>query len=137
MTEENVTSDNITDQQIDDHLQLAQLVNTLSAEFDQICIQRHNDGAVKYGAFSFMGKDMLEEAIAEVADLANYARYAYIKIRMMQLTLQQHMEEFEAWRQSVITNKEADAPVRNTRPLIPSMDLPHDRPEHGFRPHGG
>src|SRR5882762_10979183 len=50
-----------------------------------LVISRHNEGGVKYGAFSFMGKNMYEEAAAELADLCNYARYAYIKLRLIEM----------------------------------------------------
>lgn len=115
-----VTRENITDEQIDAHLELTQTVNQLSAEFNQLCQQRHIDGAQKYGSFSFLGKNMIQEAGAELADLCNYARYCYIKLRLMELQIASHAEEFEAWRQSMLAAKEAP-----------------ERPQHGFTPNGG
>jgi hypothetical protein len=66
---------------------LADLVQKLSEEFDTQTIERHKLGAEKYGPFAFFNKDMFEEAMAEVLDLSNYARYAYIKLRLIQLQL--------------------------------------------------
>jgi len=66
-------------------MSLGNLVNMISGEFDHLVISRHNEGGVKYGAFSFMGKNMYEEAAAELADLCNYARYAYIKLRLIEM----------------------------------------------------
>lgn len=103
-------------EEAEQQFQLTVLVNQLSAEFDMACQQRHNEGATKYGPFAFMGKDMMQEAMDEVLDLSNYARYCYIKLRMMQLTLKEHQQEFEAWRQSMMAAKEAP---------------------HGFTPNGG
>lgn len=97
---------------------LIEEINDLSIEFGNLCQQRHMDGAAKYGAFAFMGKDMIREAGEELADLANYARYAYIKLRLMELTITENQAEFDAWRQSMVT----EAP---------------ERPQHGFTPNGG
>jgi len=66
---------------------IGELVNMISNEFDHLVITRHNEGADKYGPFSFMGKNMYEEAAAELADLCNYARYAYIKLRMLEMQM--------------------------------------------------
>lgn len=107
----------MTDMELTPEQELNHLVNALSAEFDALCQERHNLGATKYGPFAFLGKDMMEEAMAEVLDLSNYARYCFIKLRMMQIQIQTHQQEFDAWRQSMIAAKEA--------------------PLHGFTPTGG
>lgn len=64
-----------------------ELMNELSAEFDSLCVKRHVEGQKKYGTFSFLGKDMMEEAIAELIDGSNYLRYQFIKLRMIQMML--------------------------------------------------
>jgi hypothetical protein len=56
-------------------------------EFDHRTLDRHSVGQMKYGAFSFLEKDMIEEAILEALDFANYMRYAFIKLRMIQMAL--------------------------------------------------
>lgn len=66
-----------------------ELMNQLAADFDIVCMDRHQLGQDKYGPFSFLGKDMIEEAIAEIIDMSNYARYQYIKLRMLQMYLAQ------------------------------------------------
>jgi hypothetical protein len=63
----------------------AELINELSVEFDVQTLERHQVGQEKYGAFSFLGKDMFQEAMNEILDMANYARYQYIKLRMLQM----------------------------------------------------
>lgn len=63
------------------------LINELSEEFDQKTLERHELGQDKYGKFSFLGKDMFEEAILECLDTANYMRYQYIKLRMLQMAI--------------------------------------------------
>ncbi len=60
------------------------MINDLSAEFDQLIFDRHTVGQQKYGQLSFLGKDMFLEAFQELADTANYVRYQYIKLRMLQ-----------------------------------------------------
>ena len=59
-------------------------MQALSEEFDSTCAERHEMGAEKYGALKFVEKDTFQEMIEEIVDLANYARYTYIKLRMMQ-----------------------------------------------------
>jgi len=41
-------------------------------------------GEKKYGPGTWLGVDNLEMAIEEIIDLANYARFAFIKLRMLQ-----------------------------------------------------
>src|SRR6201995_2650751 len=63
------------------------LIKEYSAEFDEQCLNRHTTGQAKYGQFSFLGKDMIEETLAEIVDMANYARYQFIKLRLLQLAM--------------------------------------------------
>ncbi len=65
------------------------LMNELSIEFDAQSVERHAFGQAKYGPFSFLGKDMIQEAIFETIDTSNYMRYQYIKLRMIQMYLAQ------------------------------------------------
>lgn len=65
----------------------AEYIAALSTEFDTMCQQRHDMGAKKYGPVKFLEVNSLEMAAEEVIDLANYARYTYIKIRMLVDTL--------------------------------------------------
>lgn len=65
----------------------AELINLLSAEYDRRLVERHEAGQEKYGTFSFLEKDMIEEALQELLDFSNYMRYGYIKLRMTQLAL--------------------------------------------------
>jgi len=129
MTDENTTKVRVSE------TGLAEIVEKLSAEFDHRVIDRHRLGAEKYGPFSFFNKDMFEEACQEVLDLANYARYSYIKLRLTQLQIAEEYTEFMQWRErkeSEYTPDGGNAPQVNTRPMIPSMDLPPT----GFRGHG-
>jgi hypothetical protein len=64
--------------------QIAAELHGYSIEFDELCAARHQLGAEKYGPGKFLTVDTIEEALSEIADLANYARYTYIKLRMLQ-----------------------------------------------------
>jgi hypothetical protein len=59
--------------------------------FDQLCQQRHDKGREKYGTFTFIQMPTIEMAMGEVIDLANYARYTFIKLYL----LQQQIEEIQ------------------------------------------
>jgi hypothetical protein len=50
-------------------------------------------GADKYGPYKFLSADTLEEAMAEVVDLGNYAHMTYVKLwllnrRVAQMTVE-------------------------------------------------
>lgn len=71
----NLNSPDLTDDQV---------VALLADEFDQFCIARHLDGAAQYGATGFMKNNMFQMIIEELADAANYIRYQYIKMRLLE-----------------------------------------------------
>jgi hypothetical protein len=64
--------------------ELVDSINQYSQDFDRLTQQRHDDGEQKYGPGTWLGIDTLQHAIDEVLDLANYARFTYIKLRMLQ-----------------------------------------------------
>lgn len=59
-------------------------IQRFADEFTELCQERHRRGAEKYGPTKFLDVDTLEEAVFELADLANYARYTFIKVRALQ-----------------------------------------------------
>jgi hypothetical protein len=71
---------------------LTGIIAALSREFDEVTQQRHKAGALKYGPGKFLTVDTLQEACDEVADLANYARYTYIKLRLLQESIMRQVE---------------------------------------------
>lgn len=71
----------------------AQLIANFSEEFDEECINRHAMGAEKYGPGKFLTVDTLEEAMAEIVDMANYMRYTFIKLRLLQESIMQALPE--------------------------------------------
>lgn len=58
-----------------------------ATEFDAKCIERHEMGAKKYGPVKFMEIDTPEMVIEELIDAANYLRYMYIRMRVIQEAL--------------------------------------------------
>lgn len=60
------------------------LLEKYSREFDDLVSSRHNMGAEKYGPGKFLNVDTMQEALYELADMANYARYTFIKVRALQ-----------------------------------------------------
>jgi hypothetical protein len=63
---------------------IAAQLTAYSYEFDQSCEDRYRMGAEKYGPGKFLAVDTIAEALAEIVDLANYARFTFIKLRMLQ-----------------------------------------------------
>lgn len=68
-------------------MSIPELIRDFSAEFDAVCEARHLEGQQKYGVFTFLEKDMIEETIKEITDASNYLRYMFIKLRLLQLAL--------------------------------------------------
>ena len=56
----------------------------MNDDFERLMQERHEMGAKKYGPVKFMEVDSLEEATEELVDFANYIRYTYIKVRLLQ-----------------------------------------------------
>ena len=59
-------------------------IQQYSLDFDELCQRRHVMGSERYGPVKFMEVDTVEMAIEEIADMTNYLRYFYIKLRLMQ-----------------------------------------------------
>lgn len=57
---------------------------------------RLSKGEEQYGALAFLSVDTLEEAMQEVLDLANYARFTYIKLFLLQEYIDKVQKEHPA-----------------------------------------
>lgn len=64
-------------------MSIADRIQELNEEFDQRTFERHEMGEEKYGAGTWLGVDTIESAMEEVLDLANYARYTYVKLGLL------------------------------------------------------
>lgn len=62
-------------------------IQVLSEEFDELCQKRYNMGEQKYGAGTWLGVDNAEMAIEELIDMANYLRFMFVRLRLVQETL--------------------------------------------------
>lgn len=62
---------------------LAHRIQQCSVLFDEQCNKRHEAGAAEYGPVEFLKRNTLEMAMEEVIDLANYARYTFIKLALL------------------------------------------------------
>ena len=62
-------------------------LSVASDAFDAMVRDRHLMGAEKYGPVKFLEIDSVEMALEEVADLANYARYTFIKLWLLRDSL--------------------------------------------------
>jgi hypothetical protein len=86
----------------------AELLEEANGSFDKACQDRHAAGAKKYGSISFFDKNTVEEAMDEVVDMANYMRYTYVKLYIMNVQLD-----------ATLGVREAEEPFR---PSVPDMD---------------
>jgi len=74
--------------------ELIEVMQELASDFDQMCDDRWAMGAQQYGQFAFLGNDMIQFMIEELADTVNYCRAQAIKLRL----LQQALVESEAFK---------------------------------------
>lgn len=65
----------------------AQILNGLADEFREFCQARHDVGAKEYGPTKFLSNNMFRMIAEEMADISNYCMYEYIKLRLMEGTL--------------------------------------------------
>lgn len=72
---------------------LADLIQKASDDFDRRTSERHEMGAQKYGPLKFLGANVIEEAMEELLDLSNYARYMYIKLALMNERIDEELGE--------------------------------------------
>jgi len=68
-------------------------VERASESFDQLTMARHEMGAETYGPVKFMEIDSIEMALEEIADLANYARYTFIKLYLVQQAMAKQLDK--------------------------------------------
>jgi hypothetical protein len=60
------------------------VLNELLAECDKVADARYEAGQRKYGPNKYLDIDTLQHAVDEVVDLLNYARFTYVKLRLLQ-----------------------------------------------------
>jgi hypothetical protein len=63
------------------------IIVLLLEEYNQSAAKRHEMGSRKYGENTFLTIDTIQHAIDEVLDLGNYAKYTYVKLRLLQMGL--------------------------------------------------
>src|SRR5260370_482448 len=51
--------------------------------FDKACAEKYQVGKQNYGAFAFIENPTLQMAMDEIVDLANYARFTFIKLALL------------------------------------------------------
>lgn len=56
----------------------------LAEEYENLRQSRHAMGQEKYGPFSFLERDTVQDVLEEIADAGNYLLYLYIKIRLIE-----------------------------------------------------
>ncbi len=67
-----------------DSVVTAETLERLNLEFFELCEQRHNTGADEYGPLKFLDVNLPEFIYEELADFANYARFLFIRVRLLE-----------------------------------------------------
>jgi hypothetical protein len=86
---------------------LADVIEVYSASFDKLCQERHEGGLAEYGAFTFMGNDVVRMMMEELADTANYCRMQFIKLMMLQHALEEQTESLGDEEQNITIGLES------------------------------
>jgi hypothetical protein len=60
----------------------------LESDFVEMILSRGRQGALDYGEFAFMRNNTFEMLYEELADICNYCRFTYIKLRLFQEAIQ-------------------------------------------------
>lgn len=60
--------------------EIRQLLAAADQAFLDASQQRLSKGEAQYGSTAFLSVDTIEEAMAEIVDLSNYARFTFIKL---------------------------------------------------------
>ena len=76
--------------------QLRSLLSDADEAFIVQCSDRMELGKEKYGPAKFLGVDTLQEAMDEVIDLANYARMTFVKLYLLQGSIQKIVSKHPA-----------------------------------------
>jgi hypothetical protein len=93
----------------------AELLTQYSREFDEMCEERYKAGAERYGPGKFLMVDTFEEALQEIADLVNYARFTFIKLRLLQEAISDAAKETGALGTDGFMRARDATSVRETR----------------------
>lgn len=77
--------------------ELTDMVATAFQQFDQMTVERHLKGQTEYGQYTFLGegKNLIGEAMEEIADASNYLRYLFAKLYILDQVLAKALEDEE------------------------------------------
>jgi hypothetical protein len=96
-------------------------LQALSNEFDQFCYERYKAGEEEYGPIAFFKNPVIQMAAEELADIVNYARFAYIKLRTMEEALLEHGIDLSA--ELVVQTRENNEVSHGSASFVPSKEI--------------
>lgn len=73
--------------------ELQDYLNDKAKAFDKLCVERHEEGATRYGSTTFLENDVVRMMLEELADTTNYCRMQAIKLMVLQDRLEAQLEE--------------------------------------------
>jgi hypothetical protein len=59
------------------------IIQEAERQFEEMCKNRYLAGRAKYGNMTFLEMPTLEMAMEEIVDLANYARFTFVKVALL------------------------------------------------------
>lgn len=74
---------------------IEELITKLSELFDEGCQEARNEEVTQGQAFAFLENDVLEQMCVALVQVANDARYHFIKLLLLQEGVEQQLKETE------------------------------------------
>jgi hypothetical protein len=74
-----------------DRYELESILNDAAAQFDQLCVDRHEVDMRENGALAFLSEDVVKSMLEELADTTNFCRQQGIKLMILQSRLEQQL----------------------------------------------
>jgi len=104
-----------------------ELMEKFNEEFFELTQKRHEAGAVEYGPINFLGVDLPTFIYEEMADIANYARYIYIRMRLLEEYARENGIDMSAPFTGEV--REPDEVSFGSSSFVPSREVPRVLPD--------
>ncbi len=110
-----------------DSVVTAETLERLNLEFFELCEQRHNTGADEYGPLKFLDVNLPEFIYEELADFANYARFLFIRVRLLEEIANERGIDLSASFTGEV--REGDEVPPSAPSFIPQSEIPTFLPD--------
>ncbi len=104
-----------------------EMLEVLNLEFFELCQQRHDAGADEYGPLNFLDVDLPTFIYEEIADIANYARFLYIRVRLLEEMARERGLDLSTAFTGEVRDEDEVPPSAST--FVPKSEIPGFLPD--------